>query len=156
MKKLIQKTLTLVTALVLCFSFIASLPMQAESVSAEVDVIFDSFDDYDTDYSRKGIQGGIYNQITTWGSAAGTHVAEAGDPVGTSNGKSLRLKQTSSTMYIAWGKGIKEASKIDQRGAKYVQLNIRNLSKICRAKGRAPPLYTLTKKLSKRRRLCST
>lgn len=97
-------------------------------VKAAVNVVYDSFDDYDTDYDRQGRKGGIYAQIATWGSAAGTNVAEAGDPVGASDGKSLRLKQTSNAMFIAWGKGMKEESALNQSGARYVKVSVRNLS----------------------------
>ena len=110
----------------LIVAMLAFLPVPAAKAAA--DVVYDSFDDYDTAYDRQGREGGVYAQIETWGSSAGTHVAEAGDPIGTAEGKSLRLKQTSNAMYIAWGKGMKSASLLNQSGAKYVKVSVRNLS----------------------------
>lgn len=60
-------------------------------VKAAVNVVYDSFDDYDTDYDRQGRKGGIYAQIATWGSAAGTNVAEAGR-----SGGSVRREKSSA------------------------------------------------------------
>lgn len=107
-------------------AMLSFLPIPAAKAAA--DVVYDTFDDYDSDYDRQGRKGGIYAQIETWGSSAGTHVAEAGDPVGTAEGKSLRLKQTSNAMFIAWGKGMKAASALNQEGARYVKVSVRNLS----------------------------
>lgn len=104
-------------------------------VFAGVDSIFDSFDDYDTGYDRNGRANGIYQQIITWGSDTGTNIAEAGNPIGTETGKSLRLKQTSNGLFIAWGKGMKDPDKINQTGAKYVKYYVRNLSSQAREMG---------------------
>ena len=114
-------------------AMLSFLPIPAAKAAA--DVVYDTFDDYDSDYDRQGRKGGIYAQIETWGSSAGTHVAEAGDPVGTAEGKSLRLKQTSNAMFIAWGKGMKAASALNQAGARYVKVSVRNLSSEARDLG---------------------
>lgn len=104
-------------------------------VYAAVDSVFDSFDDYDTGYDRSGRANGIYEQIITWGSNTGTNIAEAGNPIGTDTGKSLRLKQTSNGLFIVWGQGTKDPDKINQTGAKYIKFYIRNLSAQAREMG---------------------
>lgn len=121
------KTLSVLLTALISFSFSFALVKPANIYSG-VDSVYDSYDDYDTDYDRQGRAGGIYQQIILWGSSTGTHIAESGNPVGTTMGKSLRLKQTSNAQFIAWGKGMKDPDKLNQTGAKYVKLYIRNLS----------------------------
>lgn len=132
MKKAILAAVAL--AAVVCCTAALPRPDNAQAY-AEGAGIYESFDDYETAYDRSGVAGGIYAQMTSWSGAAATFEAGAGNPVGSAEGKSLKLTQKGNAHIDVWANGTKDASKLDQSGAKYVKFYVRNLSAAAREIG---------------------
>ncbi len=123
-----KTVVTSVLAMVIALGLAFSVMLGNVQTYAAMGTVYDSFDDYDTTYDRDGLAGGVYDQILEWSGAPMACTAEAGNPVGTTEGKSLKITQKSNTMIIAWGNGTKDSDKLNQTGAKYVKYYVRNLS----------------------------
>ncbi len=101
-------------------------PECAKALAEELPV-YESFDDYDTLIGRDG-ERTAFEQMLAWSGNMTGFVCEQGDPVGTTAGKSLKLTQKSNGSINAWSNGTMETEKLDQSGAKYVRISVRNLS----------------------------
>lgn len=124
----------LIAAVIALALVMPALGLGTKAVSADMPV-YESFDDYDTAYDRRGREGNVYQQIIDWTDSPATFIAEAGNPVGSASGKSLKLSQRSNTAIVAWSNGTKDAAKLNQTGAKYVKFHVRNLSSEAREIG---------------------